>query len=79
MAARRRRDARALRPADVDSSYAADVLPGLLVMGLGMGLIFAPAMETRRPRGVDRRRRRRRLGDGQHRASRSAARSAPRC
>jgi EmrB/QacA subfamily drug resistance transporter len=28
----------------VDSTYAADVLPGLIVMGLGMGLIFAPAM-----------------------------------
>jgi EmrB/QacA subfamily drug resistance transporter len=30
----------------VDSSYATDVLPGLLVMGLGLGLIFAPAMDT---------------------------------
>ena len=30
----------------VDSSYAFEVLPGLLVMGLGLGLIFAPAMDT---------------------------------
>jgi EmrB/QacA subfamily drug resistance transporter len=36
----------------VDSSYAADVLPGLLVIGLGLGLIFAPAMDTA-TRGVD--------------------------
>jgi EmrB/QacA subfamily drug resistance transporter len=30
----------------VDSTYAADVLPGLLVMGLGIGLVMAPAMNT---------------------------------
>jgi EmrB/QacA subfamily drug resistance transporter len=36
----------------VGSSYATDVLPGLLVMGLGLGLIFAPAMDTA-TRGVD--------------------------
>jgi EmrB/QacA subfamily drug resistance transporter len=30
----------------VHSGYAADVLPTLLVMGVGMGLIFAPAMST---------------------------------
>jgi hypothetical protein len=36
----------------VDSSYGADVLPGLLVVGLGLGLIFAPAMDTA-TRGVD--------------------------
>jgi len=30
----------------VDSTYAADVLPPLLVMGVGLGLIFAPAMST---------------------------------
>src|SRR5262249_54743063 len=30
----------------IDSSYAADVLPGLLVMGLGVGLVMAPAMNT---------------------------------
>jgi EmrB/QacA subfamily drug resistance transporter len=36
----------------VDSSYVTDVLPGLLVMGLGLGLIFAPAMDTA-TRGVD--------------------------
>ncbi|MGE4426211.1 MAG: MFS transporter [Solirubrobacteraceae bacterium] len=29
--------------ADVDSSYAMPVLPGLLVMGVGMGLVFAPS------------------------------------
>src|SRR5215207_8394653 len=29
-----------------DSSYGTDVLPGLLVIGLGLGLIFAPAMDT---------------------------------
>ena len=28
------------------SSYAADVLPSLLILGLGMGLIFAPAFGT---------------------------------
>jgi len=28
------------------SSYAGDVLPGLLVIGAGMGLVFAPAMST---------------------------------
>jgi hypothetical protein len=28
----------------VDSTYAADVLPGLLLIGVGMGLVFAPAM-----------------------------------
>jgi EmrB/QacA subfamily drug resistance transporter len=31
---------------NVGSSYAAEVLPGLLVMGVGLGLIFAPAMDT---------------------------------
>jgi EmrB/QacA subfamily drug resistance transporter len=30
----------------VDSSYASHVLPGLIVMGLGMGLVFAPAMSS---------------------------------
>jgi EmrB/QacA subfamily drug resistance transporter len=30
----------------MDSSYAVHVLPGLIVMGLGMGLIFAPAMSS---------------------------------
>jgi EmrB/QacA subfamily drug resistance transporter len=30
----------------VDSTYAADVLPGLLVMGVGLGLVMAPAMST---------------------------------
>ena len=37
----------------VDSSYATHVLPGLLVMGLGLGLITAPAMSTA-TRGVER-------------------------
>jgi EmrB/QacA subfamily drug resistance transporter len=36
----------------VDSSYGTDVLPGLLVIGVGLGLIFAPAMDTA-TRGVD--------------------------
>jgi EmrB/QacA subfamily drug resistance transporter len=31
---------------DIDSTYAAHVLPPLLVMGVGLGLIFAPAMST---------------------------------
>jgi EmrB/QacA subfamily drug resistance transporter len=31
---------------EVDSSYAAHVLPALLVIGVGLGLIFAPAMST---------------------------------
>lgn len=30
----------------VDSSYAADVLPGLMVMGTGMGLIFSPSFSS---------------------------------
>jgi EmrB/QacA subfamily drug resistance transporter len=30
----------------VHSSYGTDVLPGLLVIGVGLGLIFAPAMDT---------------------------------
>src|SRR4029079_16046149 len=30
----------------VHSSYVAAILPGLLVMGLGLGLVFAPAMST---------------------------------
>jgi EmrB/QacA subfamily drug resistance transporter len=30
----------------VDSSYASHVLPGLIIMGVGMGLIFAPAMSS---------------------------------
>jgi EmrB/QacA subfamily drug resistance transporter len=30
----------------VDSRYVADILPALLVMGLGLGLVFAPAMST---------------------------------
>ena len=29
-----------------DSGYVADILPGMLVMGLGLGLVFAPAMST---------------------------------
>src|SRR5262249_13960292 len=37
----------------VDSSYVTDILPGLLVMGLGLGLVFAPAMSTA-TLGVDR-------------------------
>ena len=28
------------------ASYAADILPSLLIMGLGFGLIFAPAIST---------------------------------
>jgi predicted MFS family arabinose efflux permease len=37
-----------------DSSYATHVLPGLMVMGLGLGLVMAPAMSTA-TLGVDRR------------------------
>jgi EmrB/QacA subfamily drug resistance transporter len=29
-----------------DSSYAAHVLPGLIIMGLGLGMVFAPAMSS---------------------------------
>jgi hypothetical protein len=36
----------------VDSTYSTDVLPGLLVIGVGLGLIFAPATDTA-TRGVD--------------------------
>jgi EmrB/QacA subfamily drug resistance transporter len=38
----------------VDSDYATHVLPGLMVMGLGLGLVMAPAMSTA-TLGVDRR------------------------
>jgi MFS family permease len=38
----------------VDSSYATYVLPGLMMMGLGLGLVMAPAMSTA-TLGVDRR------------------------
>jgi EmrB/QacA subfamily drug resistance transporter len=31
---------------DIDSSYAGHVLPALLIMGVGLGFIFAPAMST---------------------------------
>ncbi len=31
---------------DLASSYASDILPALIVMGVGMGLIFAPAMSV---------------------------------
>ena len=50
------------------STYAAHVLPALLVMGLGLGLVFAAGDEHRhrRRRG---RGRRRRLGDRQHDAA----------
>ena len=60
-----------------DSSYAAHVLPGLIVLGVGMGCIFAPAFSTA-TLGVD----------GRKPASprrwstppnRWAAQSAPRC
>jgi EmrB/QacA subfamily drug resistance transporter len=37
----------------VHSGYVGDILPGLLVMGLGLGLVFAPAMSTA-TLGVDR-------------------------
>ena len=37
----------------VHSTYAAHVLPGLLVLGVGLGLVFAPAMNTA-TLGVDR-------------------------
>ncbi|HVE27862.1 MAG TPA: MFS transporter, partial [Sporichthya sp.] len=30
----------------VDGSYATQVLPGLIVMGMGIGLVFAPAMQA---------------------------------
>ena len=50
---------------DVDSTYAAHVLPALLVMGVGLGLIFAPAMSTA-TLGVAPTDAGRRLGDGQH-------------
>src|SRR6202034_4184075 len=33
------------------SSYAANILPGLIILGLGMGCIFAPAFSTA-PLGV---------------------------
>ena len=36
----------------VDSAYSTQVLPGLLVMGLGLGLVFGPSMDMA-TRGVD--------------------------
>ena len=46
-------------------AYATHVLPGLLVIGVGMGCIFAPAIGTA-TLGVASPRDRRGLGDGQH-------------
>ena len=37
---------------DVDSSYAASILPGIIVMGVGFGLIMAPSFATA-TRGVE--------------------------
>ena len=37
---------------EVDSSYAASILPGLIVMGVGFGLIMAPSFATA-TRGVE--------------------------
>jgi EmrB/QacA subfamily drug resistance transporter len=31
---------------DLDSTYAADVLPGLIIIGLGLGLVFAPTQNA---------------------------------
>ncbi|WP_240675516.1 MFS transporter [Cellulomonas endophytica] len=42
-----------LQRLDVDSSYAGTVLPGLVVIGFGMGLVFSAAMATATA-GVDR-------------------------
>ena len=50
---------------DLDSTYAADVLPPLMILGFGMGSIMPASMQTA-TLGVDRAVRRRRLGDGQH-------------
>ena len=50
---------------DAQSTYAADVLPPLMIIGFGMGSIVPASMQTA-TFGVDRPVRRRRLGDGQH-------------
>ena len=50
----------------VTSSYAADIVPALVAIGLGFGMIFAPAVDTAVagwPQG------RRRLGTGRHHAT----------
>ena len=44
--------------------YAAHVLPGLILIGIGMGCIFAPAFSNHARRQAHRRRHR--IGDGQH-------------
>ena len=53
---------------ETDSSYVGHVLPGLIVMGIGMGNIFAPAISSA-TYGVDPRGHGRRLGDGEHDAA----------
>ncbi len=53
---------------DNNSTYAAHVLPPLLLLGLGLGLIFATAMNLATA-GVKEQRRRRGLRDGQHLAA----------
>ena len=50
----------------VHSDYATAILPGLIVMGLGMGSVMAP-VDVERDRGRRQPRRGRRLGAGQHR------------
>lgn len=53
---------------DVDSSYVTHILPGLIVMGLGLGATMAPAMQGAIS-GVDPGRLGCRVGDGQHDAA----------
>ena len=50
---------------ELDSTYAANILPGLVITGLGVGLVMAPAFSAATS-GVDAERRRRRLGRRQH-------------
>ena len=52
----------------VHASYATQVLPGLILVGAGLGLVFPPATNIATLRR-QRRRRRGRLGTGQHRAA----------
>ena len=63
-----------LTQVSVTSSYVGGVLPALLILGLGFGLIFAPAINTATT-GVRRERLRASLPPWSTRCSRSAARS----
>jgi hypothetical protein len=55
-----------------DSGYATYIVPSLVIIGLGLGAVVPPAMDTA-TRGVDFKRRRSGLSDGKHDAADQAA------